>query len=96
MLTTLADGGRGCRDAAGLAIAHAAYYISAMSATISVADAADILGLTPHGVRYLIRAGRLRAKRIGPAGNRCTYEIRRADLDRIERLPPGRPKAHAG
>jgi excisionase family DNA binding protein len=60
------------------------------SAILTVAEAAAVLGITGHGVRYLIREGRLRAKCIGEPGPRCHYEIRRADLDKIVRLPRGR------
>ena len=55
---------------------------------ITPAQAAEILGVTAHQVRWLIRAGKLRARRYG-----VSWLIRPADLDRIERGQPGRPKA---
>jgi excisionase family DNA binding protein len=60
--------------------------------TITVAEAAEALGISVHGVRYLIRAGRLRARRQGPPGPRGWYTLRRADLEKIEYGTRGRPK----
>ena len=61
---------------------------------VSVSEAAVHLNLTPQGVRYLIRAGRLPATRVGPPRSPGLYMIERKNLDRIVRLRPGRKRKH--
>lgn len=65
---------------------------------MGVDEAAERLGITPHSVRYLIRAGVLPARRLG----RRVYLLKRDDVEarriiqsRTERPGPerGRPKA---
>ena len=54
------------------------------------AEAAKILKRTEGGVRYLIRSGRLRARRVRPCVSRV-WEIRPGDLGRIRYGKRGRP-----
>lgn len=60
------------------------------SDTLTVTQAAHLLGVSVQQVRRLIAAGKLRATRFGKA-----HVIRRADLDRIEYGKPGRPRVKA-
>lgn len=61
-----------------------------MSDRLTVAEAAKLLGLCAWSVRRLIIEGKLPAEKFGRA-----YVIRRADLTRLRRNPPGRPKGKA-
>lgn len=59
---------------------------------LTAEEAAKILGMTPHGVRRLIRVGILRAQHFGPAGPRGLYLIAASDLRNLKRPRRGRPK----
>jgi hypothetical protein len=54
---------------------------------IDCAEAGRLLGISPHGVRYLIRQGTLPARQL--AG---VYLIERAALKKMHRRGRGRPK----
>lgn len=56
---------------------------------MTVAEAASALSLSEAGVRYLIRAGRLRA--VQRKGRSWEYFIKPGDLWRIKRAKRGRP-----
>lgn len=60
-----------------------------MTDLLSVAQAAERLGLTEHGVRYLIRRGTLPATRISGV-----WTLRPADVERVAQQRPavGRPR----
>jgi excisionase family DNA binding protein len=54
----------------------------------TVAEAAEIAGVTPAMIRYLVKTGALRAERPGHA-----YLLLREDVARYQRTPgEGRPK----
>lgn len=55
---------------------------------LTVAQAADILGVKPGTVRTLIARGLLPAKRFGPV---WAIELAEAERYARERRPPGRP-----
>lgn len=58
-----------------------------MQQILSPEQAAKILGISSHGVRYLIRAKRLRATLLGR-----TWLIQESDLKKIVKGKVGRPK----
>jgi excisionase family DNA binding protein len=60
---------------------------SSMSKLLTVSDVSERLGITPHGVRALIRKGNLKAERLGR-----DYVIRESDLKTMKRPGMGRPK----
>lgn len=59
-----------------------------MSNFATIAEAAEILGVTTSGIRRMIMTGRLKAERIG---NRILV-IRRDDLVGMKRSNAGRPR----
>lgn len=65
-----------------------------MEGFISTQEAAVELGVTVGRVIALIKAGRLRAQRMG-TGRRSIYLIAPADLDAVRDRKPGRPATKA-
>lgn len=57
---------------------------------LTTREAAKTLGVTPDHVRHLIRSGKLKATAHGR-----DWAIDPADLEALERKPPGRPKKEA-
>jgi len=60
---------------------------------LTVADVARHFGITEDRVRHWIKRGHLRARRFGPPGKRCWYEIDEADLEKVVFPSAGRPKS---
>ena len=56
---------------------------------LSTADAAQRLNVSRQRVQALVAEGRLKATKVGRG-----YVIREADLLKLERKPPYRPKKH--
>jgi excisionase family DNA binding protein len=54
---------------------------------ISVAEAAEALGISGSRIRALIREGRIKAQRVGIR----SWVLRRKDIESFERGRPGRP-----
>jgi len=54
---------------------------------LTVGDVAEMLRITPHGVRAMIRKGTLKAQKVGR-----DYLIRESDFRNMQRPGKGRPK----
>jgi excisionase family DNA binding protein len=54
---------------------------------LTVGDVAEMLRITPHGVRAMIRKGTLKAEMIGR-----DYLIKESDFKNMKRPGKGRPK----
>lgn len=63
----------------------------ALNEFLSVPEAADALGCTVSRVRQLLRAGDLAGKKL----NERAWAIRKADVDKLARVPyvTGRPRS---
>ena len=57
---------------------------------VSVAEAADILGVHKQTIRRMIKRGSLAAVEVG-YGDKTTYMIKRTDLENARLNPKGRP-----
>lgn len=59
---------------------------------MTTTEAAQVIGCSPGHVRYLVRAGRLRATRLpGPYNQRgYAWDIKRADAERYRDTPQRR------
>jgi len=54
---------------------------------LTVGDVAEMLRITPHGVRAMIRKGTLKAQKVGR-----DYLIKESDFRNMQRPGKGRPK----
>jgi excisionase family DNA binding protein len=52
-------------------------------------DAANVLGLTVGQVRYLVRAGKLKARRVTLPGNQFCYKINPASVNAYNAVQRG-------
>ena len=54
---------------------------------LTVGEVAEVLQITPHGVRAMIRKGTLKADKVGR-----DYLIKESDFKKLDRPGKGRPK----